>query len=271
MSLTAQERFEELCAGYVLHAVDEDDRRVFEQMRALATQDMRHTLTQMQHAAWYLPGSAERHEPPTYLRARIMESIAASRPEEQHAGWWERLAASLTVPRLAIANAALIVLVIAGALTYSSLRTANLSLQTAIIQQEQQLTELRSELERKESLLSVLAARTLEMVLMNGLEVNPGGYGKVIWDPDRRAAILQVSNLPTIPTDKDYQLWVIRNQVPVSAGVFAIRQDGREPFFRIENLAETDRRSINAFAITLEPAGGVPQPTGPMYLLGSSL
>jgi anti-sigma-K factor RskA len=74
-----------------------------------------------------------------------------------------------------------------------------------------------------------------------------------------------------VPADRDYQLWVIRNQTPVSAGVFSIRNDEGELFFRIDNLAETDKTIINAFAITLEPAGGVPQPTGPMYLIGNPL
>ena len=106
---------------------------------------------------------------------------------------------------------------------------------------------------------------------MNGLEVNPDGYGKIIWDPGQRVAILQISNLPAAPSDKDYQLWVIRNQVPVSAGVFSIRQPVEETFFRIEDLVETDKQAINAFAITLEPLGGAPQPTGPMYMLGNAL
>ena len=272
--LMDQERFEELCAGFVLNVLDEDDRRTFDQALAEATPEMRRTLAQMQRAALHLPVAAERHEPPAHLRARILATVAALRPAQQPAGLLERLAdlLGLSVPRIAVAVSFGLLLVAGGIGGYSLvLQRTTRTLEVTVLKQQQQLAELTGELAKKEALLSVLAARTVEMVQMNGLEVNPNGYGKVIWDPARRAAILQVSNLPTVPTDRDYQLWVIRNQVPVSAGVFAIRQGGQEAFFRIENLAETDRRSINAFAITLEPAGGVPQPTGPMYLLGSPL
>ena len=272
--LMDQERFEDLCAGYVLNALDEDDRRTFEQALATATPDMRLTLAQMQRAARHLSAAAEQQEPPAYLRARILSAVAARSPSQNPAGLLDRLAdlLGLSTPRVAVTVAFGLLLAAGGIGGYTlSLRNTARTLAVTVLQQQQQLAELTGELEKKEVLLSVLAARTVEMVLMNGLEVNPNGYGKVIWDPARRAAILQVSNLPTIPTDRDYQLWVIRNQVPISAGVFAIRQGVQEAFFRIENLAETDRRSINAFAITLEPAGGVLQPTGPMYLLGSPL
>lgn len=83
-------------------------------------------------------------------------------------------------------------------------------------------------------------------------------------------AILHISNLPLIPADKDYQLWVIRDQKPVNAGVFhvAVEKAGGD-LYRIDNLVEADRKRINAFAVTLEPKGGLPQPSGKMYLLGS--
>ncbi len=103
---------------------------------------------------------------------------------------------------------------------------------------------------------------------MDGLKVNPVGYGKIIWDPEKRSAILQVSNLPAVPSDKDYQLWVIKDKKPISVGVFAVN-DTMSNFFKIENLAVTNPKEIAAFAVTLEPKGGMPQPTGDMYMMGA--
>jgi anti-sigma-K factor RskA len=268
MSLTMdQDRFEELCAGYVLDALDAEDRLAFERALAEGTPERRRFYEQMHRTVHHLPLAAETRDPPPYLKAHILQAIRAAQPFRAGITVWDRLAGlvGLSIPRVAVA-VSLVLLVIAGGLA-----SYTLSLRTAVRQQQQQLAELRSELARKEALLSVLAAPVIEMAIMNGLAVNPAGYGKIIWDPARRTAILQVSNLPPAPSDKDYQLWVIRDQVPVSAGVFAIRQPVQETFFRIENLAETNKQSINAFAITLEPAGGVPQPTGPMYLLGNPL
>ncbi len=130
------------------------------------------------------------------------------------------------------------------------------------------LVALQDELSRREEQLKVLAAKEIHISIMSGLEVNPVGYGKIIWDPEKGSAILQVSNLPAVPTDKDYQLWVIKDKKPISAGVFAVDEPG-DKFYKIDGLAVTNPKEIAAFAVTLEPKGGVPQPTGDMYMLGS--
>ena len=135
-------------------------------------------------------------------------------------------------------------------------------------QLQTRLLALKDELTRKEELLKVLASKRIEITVMNGLKTSPVSYGKIIWDPEKKTAILQVSNLPPVPSDKDYQLWVIKDKKPISAGVFSVNNS--EPnYFKIENLAVTNPKEIGAFAVTLEPKGGVPQPTGEMYIAGS--
>ncbi|MEW6062393.1 MAG: anti-sigma factor, partial [Bacteroidota bacterium] len=60
-----------------------------------------------------------------------------------------------------------------------------------------------------------------------------------------------------------------KEKKPVSAGVFSVTNN-QEQYFKIVELPipeHTDK--ITAFAVTLEPKGGVPQPTGAMYLLGT--
>jgi hypothetical protein len=142
---------------------------------------------------------------------------------------------------------------------------------TTIEEQNQRLVELQTELARKEELLNVLSAKRIELVSMSGLAPHTVGFGKVIWDPERRVAILQVSNLPPVPADKDYQLWVVKaveGGKPISAGVFDVSSTA-SAYFKVEQLAVTDPGEIAAFAITLEPNGGVPAPTGEMYMAGA--
>ena len=127
---------------------------------------------------------------------------------------------------------------------------------------------LTDELARKEELLKVLASRSIEITLMNGQKPSPVSYGKIIWDPEKQTALLQVSNLPPVPSNKDYQLWVIKDKKPISAGVFAVSDTGAN-YFKIVHLAITNPKEIGAFAVTLEPRGGVPQPTGEIYIAGS--
>lgn len=136
--------------------------------------------------------------------------------------------------------------------------------------QETRITELETELEQKEEMLSILETRTVNLVALNGLKVNPSGYGKIIWDAEKQQALLQVSNLPAVPEGKAYQLWLIKNNKPVPSATFSVRNTGGDgSFFKIEQLAEANQQNTNAFAITLEPEGGSRTPTGATYLLGN--
>jgi anti-sigma-K factor RskA len=66
------------------------------------------------------------------------------------------------------------------------------------------------------------------------------------------------------PANKSYQLWVVPMEgKPVSAGV--IDHGGPiHPWM----MKLPQGMAAKAFAVTLEPVGGMPQPTGPMVLVG---
>jgi anti-sigma-K factor RskA len=68
------------------------------------------------------------------------------------------------------------------------------------------------------------------------------------------------------PASKSYQLWVIpASGKPISAGVFSAAS-GQRMTMMAKVPEGIDAKS---FAVTLEPAGGMPHPTGPMVLMGS--
>jgi anti-sigma-K factor RskA len=173
--------------------------------------------------------------------------------------------------RIATGVAVGLALVSLGLLTYAvSLRGGMDRAKVVVAESRQRIEALEDSLAQREAMLEVLKSSQMQMVVMKGLEADPAGYGKIIWDPIRKKAILHVSNLPPQTADKDYQLWVIRDSKPVDAGVFQVKgsREGGE-LYKIDKLVEADKSRINAFAITLEPKGGLPQPSGKMYLLGS--
>lgn len=141
------------------------------------------------------------------------------------------------------------------------------SLRRTIQEQEIQIATLKAEIVRQQELQALLKSPQVTIVVMNGLEANPQGHGKILWDATRRKALLYVSNLPPPPEDKDYQLWQIVNHQPIGAGVFSVSAEGAG-FVNVEPVGVADLNHVNAFAVTLEPKGGVHYPTGPMYLLG---
>jgi hypothetical protein len=133
--------------------------------------------------------------------------------------------------------------------------------------QKAQVAALKAELAHQQPILALLESPQVHIVVMNGRQPSPQGHGKIMWDSARKKALLYITNLPPAPKDKDYQLWQIVNDKPMSAGVFNLSTKG-DGFFHVEPVDVNDLKQINAFAVTLEPKGGVPQPTGPIYLLG---
>jgi anti-sigma-K factor RskA len=75
---------------------------------------------------------------------------------------------------------------------------------------------------------------------------------------------LYVFNMPPLPPDKTYQLWAILDR-PISAATFGTDR-GNKSRVMIRRVPQIDR--IKQFAVSVEPDGGSPQPTGPIYLSG---
>lgn len=273
---THRDKFEELCAGYVLHALDEEDRREFEQMLGEANEEERRLYQQMWSAANQLAFTIEENDPSEGLKERLMNQIRSE--TEKETGQTGDLQAATSInedkdegfnwPAFAAAASFALLIVCFSLIFYSFNLSSQISQKESVIEQQQtQITELQNEVQQKEEMLAILESREVDMVVMSGMEVNPDGYGKIIWDSEKQQALLQVSNLPNVPDDKDYQLWIIRNNKPVSAGVFSVHNQA-DRFFKIEQMANVDEKSMNAFAVTMEPKGGMPQPTGDMYLMG---
>ena len=274
-----REEFKELSAVYVAGGLAGEDLRQFEEyMRNADLADLEE-LREFKSVISLLPTTLERKEPAANVKTELMQKLRLSAHAENSAARRTITAKETQHPRqrwlyVGITVGALVMVVAFSLFVSNLVRTIEqqdvtvMEMRKENIDLNARLVALRDEVARKEELLNVLASKKVEITLMDGLKVNPVGYGKVIWDPEKRTAILQVSNLPPVSSDKDYQLWVLKGKLPISAGVFAVSNSDPN-FFRIENLAFTNPREISAFAITLEPKGGVPQPTGDMYMAGS--
>jgi anti-sigma-K factor RskA len=130
---------------------------------------------------------------------------------------------------------------------------------------------LKNDAESKETILRRIEARQVDIVALEASAVNPFGYGKVIWDPETKGAIVQASNLPPAPEGWDYQLWAVRGEKPVSVGILELlTRKEQESYYHVPSLDVGELREIGAFTVTLEPKGGSGQPTGDVYLLGKT-
>ena len=87
-------------------------------------------------------------------------------------------------------------------------------------------------------------------------------YGTLVYDPDGQVAILSVWGLESLPTEQDYQVWLIEpDQTRISGGVFQSSDQTEYVTFIIESPNPFD--NFSGIGVTVEPAGGSPGPTGP--------
>ncbi len=100
------------------------------------------------------------------------------------------------------------------------------------------------------------------VVKLGGQEPAPDARAVVYWDPTSKDVMFAAQALPEPPAGKQYQLWALYQGKPIDAGMIdpAGSPSGLHRMKRIE--------AADAFAVTLEPAGGVPSPTGAIYVLG---
>lgn len=93
-----------------------------------------------------------------------------------------------------------------------------------------------------------------------------GEYSKALAkayvDPESGRVIVYAHNLPPVPDGRTYQLWVIVDKQPLSAGLLQADASGDAKY----DTGPLPLGKSVSVAVTLEPAGGVEQPTGPLVL-----
>ena len=136
-----------------------------------------------------------------------------------------------------------------------------------------QLAELGASVDKTQTQLAdaqmMLHLYTSKDTIKVALAPKPGmvkGDGEVMYN-EKMGLLMYDGWIAPSPDDKSYQLWVVpMNGSPISAGVFnPATSDTAHWMAKVpEGIAP------KMFAITLEPAGGMPQPTGPMVLVGGT-
>lgn len=258
----------ELAAAYSLGALDDKELDKFKEHLDSGCEECRQIVLDMQEVSHSIGFENEEVEPPKHLKQEIMKEIGIEETDEddqeffinqiiQAKNLWKRLSFGL--------GFALFVVLGISMWNYISMDNDLNILQTRLDINEQLITQLESEIKQKEEILNTLSSPQLKFVDLKGLEIAPESKGRVLLDPSNKKAIFYAYNLGQAPKEKDYQLWMLKGSKPISAGVFSIDEKGVGTI-RFKTIPET--KNLTAFAVTLEPKGGVEQPTGDMYLLG---
>jgi len=253
--MTDHEEYRELAAVYALGALGSPDRERFEAHLASGCGECEAALEEARHVAAELPFALAPVAPPPRLRERLLErvrqdanSVAPPRSGLASPVFWVSLAAAASLA-LAI-----------GVGLYAR------SVQRALETERLARVSLEQERDRLLQWVATFTAPATRAVALAGQGSASGAQAKAFLDPANGRLFLYVYNLPPPPPGRTYQLWLVVGGKPVSAGIFSIQPDGTgrmtgEPLPAFEGTVTV--------AVTEEPAGGVPQPTGPILLLGS--
>jgi anti-sigma-K factor RskA len=252
-------RFEELLPAYALGALDADELREMEEHLA-GCEECRRQLALWDLDLESLAASVAPVVPSETTRARILRLAAPAAPARRLPGWLLLAAAALlAVAVWGVAGQ----LRLHGALERLTAERNRLASQVESLSRE--VTQARDEARRSGQALQVVADRGVRTVTLAGLEAAPRAAGHTFVNPERRDALFYAHDLPALPSGKTYELWYIAGGKPVAAGTFAVDPRGSGS---LQVAGVPDVASIQAWAVTIEPAGGVPQPTGAMVLKG---
>ncbi|MDF2044941.1 MULTISPECIES: anti-sigma factor [Microbacterium] len=83
-----------------------------------------------------------------------------------------------------------------------------------------------------------------------------GGSATAHWSASTGQSVLVTDGMPALSDDQTYELWFVRGETPIAAGIFETDAEGRATA-----MLEGEFHSGDVIAVTVEPAGGSPDGT----------
>jgi anti-sigma-K factor RskA len=262
------ERMEEQASLHVLGALTESEAREFKKVMH-ADPELQKFVARLSTATGALAGAVTLAEPPPQLRAKILAQIGPAQkiiplPEQKLSLWsWLPWTFATTLAILCVV-----------------LFAQDTQLQKTVAEQANQIGELNQFAQSLQSATNdlqqaVLALQetnrlaNLRIAMLNSLVADaPKAIAVSLWDNEKQDGVLVAQNLKALPTNRDYELWVMdENQNPVAAGVFHMDASGamRMDFKPIHAI-----KTAGKFCVTEEVRGGVVSPTIKNLVLASN-
>ena len=242
--MTAHEELKASAAGYVLGSLDPEERRAFESHLAECA-ECAAEVASLRPVVGALATAVPQVTPRADLRERILSGAAPRAEADAHIHDRKSPAALIWLPLAAA------IIIAVGAGIYA-------------VRLQRQIGELRGRFDQAQATTAVLAAPDLARIDLQGQQVAPDARARALWSRSR-GLVFTAANLPPAPAGKAYQVWVVTAQAPISAGLLTPDPNGAGTQFY---MTPADIAPPVAVAVTLEPAGGVPAPTGERYLIG---
>jgi len=253
--MSVHEQFADDLALYALGALKGEERLAVEtHLEDCAA--CRRELAQLQGDSALLALSASGAKPPLRSRERLMAAIAKEPRRTpvrlvKRKTWWTALEWAA-----AAATVAVITLLLRQ---NTDLRQRVAALESNSTGQQEQL------LRAKELIATLTSADAVHFTLVAG-KTPPQPQGKAIYVRSTSTLVFLASNMPELPPQKTYELWLIPTSgAPIPAGLF--RPDTHGSAVLIKPPLPTGVEA-KTFAITVEPGSGSTAPTSTPIMVG---
>ncbi|MEV3933340.1 MULTISPECIES: anti-sigma factor [unclassified Streptomyces] len=243
----------ESSGAYVLHALPDEERREFEAHLAECRQ-CQEEVAELR-ATTALLGRMTAEHPPDSLRDQVLGRLADT-PQEPRTRKGPRVrgrgpARSL---RLALAASVAVALVCLGLAGWQRQEASDA--RDHARQVEEQAAQVQAQARQAEAAQeNVAKVLTASDVRLRTQALSDGATASVTFSRSEGSATLAVSGLPALPAGRTYAAWFMEDGTPVPAGLLT-----GDPGRRV-TLLEGALDNADAVALSVEPAGGSPQPT----------
>ena len=286
MSAADRDQLRELASLHALGVLSSEERAELAQAMA-GDAELAAEVRQLEDTAGALGGVVAQVDPPARLRARVLavagidaDAASATPAASAIGGAAARGADGTVVIRRGssalpgwLAAAAALVLASGLGLWALQLRTSLDAMNARVDRAEAEVVRIQRTLGEAQEQTRVLEARNSVLFAPDTLRVDLAGQAGAPASSarafmSRHSGLAFAANqLPALPADKVYQLWVVApDWPPVSAGLLAPDASGHATLF-FEMPADLPPPAV--LAVTVEPAGGVPAPTGDKVLVGT--
>lgn len=236
----------DLIPAYALEALEPDEKRQVEAL-LMTDAEAQQLLAEYQDITTHLILATPARRAPAHLQSDLRQRLAANRPQVQSvapsaAARPTRRRVSIWVPLLA---AAAVIAIVFGAAAYLNRNPA-------------------------EDLYNKIKA-------MPGYKTMPipssdpnAPAGEMVASPDGTQAVIRITRMPTLQSDRTFQLWLINDNGPQSGGLFSFKQPDAT-YYVVVPLESRNVMDYKAYGVSVEPSGGSKAPsTTPIVVISTS-
>jgi len=233
--------YRENLAAYALGALDENEARRLEE-HLESCQACQAELADYTAVSDGLLSALPPQEPRPGLRKQLRARLPDNRAASGARSSW-------SLPRISFGQvaAAVAFVLLLGLNLYSALQTRRLQGQQA---------ELAQRMDAEQSAIAMLAYPGTQKI-----SIYEGAAGSLLLNAETNTAVLFTWDLPELPDDQTYQIWLIdAGGNRVSGGLFETSPENEYTTVRVAASSPLD--DFVGLGVTIEPWGGSPGPTG---------